>query len=85
MPDAISTEQLTRWIEHVDYADGPESRAMAEELLRLRCLLSEFVTDSRCHFDHNGSCQEHDFYEIEPGAMCPNAEALQYLKEATDA
>lgn len=85
MPEPISTEQLTRWIEHVDYADGPESRAMAQELVKLRQLVADFTDPDDCNFDHHGGCQAHGYLSLEPGELCPHAEAKQYLAEVDNA
>ncbi len=85
MPDHISNEQLPRWIEHVDYADGPESRAMAEELVKLRTLVADFTDPDECSFDHHGGCQAHGYLSLEPGELCPHEEAKRYLKEVDNA
>lgn len=65
-----------------DMADALEAaQRPPDELIKLRRLLTEFVDpggDSVCRFDHHGGCQEHG-HSIEPGEMCPDIEARQYL------
>ncbi|MFD3426113.1 hypothetical protein [Nocardia fluminea] len=34
-----------------------------------------------CEFDHHGGCQMHGYLDLEPGEMCPQAEAKQWLAE----
>lgn len=70
-----------------DMADALETAQqppLGDELIMLRRLLAEFADpddDSDCRFDHHGGCQEHGHLSIEPGEMCPYAEAQQYLRE----
>jgi hypothetical protein len=65
---------------------GETVRAIASELRSARTALTEAaeligisVSDELCSFDHNGSCQMHNFYDIKPGELCPNERAKRWL------
>ncbi|WP_306365477.1 hypothetical protein [Nocardia sp. CC227C] len=81
MSGFVTFEQLHDWIGHAKYPDLDDARAMADELLRLRELIEEFTDSGDCWFDHNGNCQAHGFFGLEPGELCPHAEAKQLLAE----
>jgi len=85
VPERISEDQLTRWLEHVDYADADESRAMAAELVQLRRLIADFTDRDDCRIDHHGGCQAHGYLSLEPGELCPHTEAKQLLAEWEEA
>ncbi len=46
------------------------------QLLRL---VRDLVDDEPCQFDHHGGCQAHGFLSLEPGELCPHAEAKALL------
>jgi hypothetical protein len=55
---------------------------MVDELIQLRRLAADFVVDEDdCWFDHHGGCQAHGYLSLEPGELCPHAEAKQLLAE----
>ncbi|MGY1946669.1 hypothetical protein [Nocardia asiatica] len=83
MPDLISDTRLTEWAERVSYPDTDDTHMLVNELLKLRRLVAGFVDDGDCWFDHQGDCQGHGQI-LEPGEMCPHAEAKQYLAEVND-
>ncbi|WP_109527155.1 MULTISPECIES: hypothetical protein [Nocardia] len=78
MADWISDEQLTEWAEYARYPDGDDTHRLVRELVKLRQLVAVFASDDPCQFDHHGNCQGHNMI-LEPGEMCPQAEARQYL------
>lgn len=49
-------------------------------------LLNQVVPrgDLGCRFDHNGDCQEHGYFGIGPGGICPQAQAEEWLKNYED-
>jgi hypothetical protein len=42
-------------------------------------LLRSLTDPDDCSFDHHGGCQAHGFLSLEPGELCPHAEAKQVL------
>lgn len=42
-------------------------------------LLQSLTDPDDCWFDHHGGCQAHGFLSLEPGELCPHAEAKQVL------
>ena len=42
-------------------------------------LLESLVNDDPCDFDHHGGCQAHGYLSLEPGEICPQAEAKRLL------
>lgn len=75
----ITDEQLTKWSERARYPDGDDAHAMVDELIQLRDLIRAFVDLDDCDFDHHGGCQAHGYLTLEPGELCPHAEAKQLL------
>ncbi len=63
-----------------DYTDGYPTRLVDQfadlglrafaEVERLRELLEWHTDDDPCRFDHNGHCQAHCDFSIEPGQLC---------------
>lgn len=47
----------------------------------LRRLISDLTDADPCHFDHHGGCQAHGYLSLEPGELCPHAEAKQLLND----
>ena len=43
----------------------------AGSILVDRQLLADLVDDSPCRFDHDGNCQEHGFFWLAVGEVCP--------------
>jgi hypothetical protein len=77
----ITDEQLTKWSERVRYPDGDDIHAMVAELIQLRQFVRDFTDPDDCWFDHHGGCQAHGFLSLEPGELCPQAEAKQWLAQ----
>ncbi len=50
----------------------PAGRTVAE-------MVRDMVTSDECDFDHGGGCQAHGYLSLEPGEMCPQEEAKQWL------
>lgn len=48
---------------------------------QLRRLLADLTDPDDCDFDHHGGCQAHGYLTLEPGELCPHAEAKQLLAE----
>lgn len=51
-----------------------------------RALLDELADDTPCRFDHDGNCQEHDWFGGAPGddlGVCPDSLARSIL-DATE-
>lgn len=46
-------------------------------------LLRDMVDDDPCWLDHHGGCQAHGYLSLQPGELCPHAEAKQLLEEST--
>lgn len=54
---------------------------------QLRRLVEDFTDPGDCRFDHNHSCQEHGFFYLKQGDLCPHEESKQLLaqwEEVTD-
>lgn len=81
MAERVTDEQLDDWIEHASYPQPDEQRAMAHELIQLRQLVRAFTDPDDCWFDHHGGCQAHGYLSLEPGELCPHAEAKQLIAE----
>ena len=81
MAERVTDEQLDDWIEHASYPQPDEQRAMAHELIQLRQLVRDFTDPDECWFDHHGGCQAHGYLSLEPGELCPHAEAKQLIAE----
>jgi hypothetical protein len=79
--ERVTDEQLDDWIEHASYPQPDEQRAMAHELIQLRQLVRDFTDPDECWFDHHGGCQAHGYLSLEPGELCPHAEAKQLIAE----
>lgn len=86
MADRMTDEQLRRLTQYVhpdqatDYV-RPWMHSMAHELIQLRQLLRDFTDPDECWFDHHGGCQAHGYLSLEPGELCPHAEAKQLIAE----
>ena len=46
---------------------------------RLVAMVRDLTDPDDCWFDHAGGCQAHGYLSLEPGQMCPHAEAKQWL------
>ena len=46
-------------------------------------LLDNFVEDEDCRFDHNHSCQSHNYFYLEQGEKCPQYELKELLGKLT--
>lgn len=57
---------------------------MREREAQLRQLVRDMTDPGACWFDHRGGCQEHGYLDLEPGELCPHAEAKQLLGYDTD-
>lgn len=55
----------------------------AEVKAPLLALLRDMVDEDPCWFDHGGGCQAHGYISLQPGELCPHAEAKQLLEEST--
>lgn len=44
-------------------------------------IVGDLVSPHDCEFDHHGGCQMHGYLELEPGEICPQAEAKRWLTE----
>lgn len=49
------------------------------EGVKLRDLIECLIDPDPCWFDHDGGCQAHGYISLEPGEMCPHAEAKEWL------
>lgn len=87
-----AAEQLRAIFTGAQHADDALIAALARQLLaeydelggerdRMFLLIADLVDDGECRFDHHGGCQEHGYLELEPGELCPHAEAKQLLAE----
>jgi hypothetical protein len=45
----------------------------------LRPLIESLIDRDPCSFDHHGGCQAHGYLSLEPGELCPQEEAKQWL------
>lgn len=54
------------------------------DLAKTKRLISDLTDPGECHFDHHGGCQEHGYLTLEPGQMCPNQEAKEWVKSYED-
>ncbi|MGI6878805.1 hypothetical protein [Microbacterium sp. gxy059] len=44
-------------------------------------LVRDLIDPDECWFDHNGGCQAHGYFSLQPGELCPNAEAKAWISE----
>lgn len=56
-----------------------EANHYAAHCVELLRLLKDLVDRDPCWLDHNGGCQAHGYLALEPGELCPHAEAKQIL------
>ncbi|MGN7977414.1 hypothetical protein ACTJJ4_07550 [Microbacterium sp. 22195] len=42
-------------------------------------LVRDLIDRDDCEFDHHGGCQAHGYLSLQPGEMCPHAEAKAWL------
>ena len=54
---------------------------VTEEGSDVRRLIADLVDPDPCSFDHHGGCQAHGYLSLEPGEVCPQAEAKQWLAD----
>lgn len=50
-------------------------RALIAEHDVAKRLIRDFTDPDDCWFDHSGGCQAHGYLSLEPGELCPHAEA----------
>ncbi|WP_280466781.1 hypothetical protein [Nocardia cyriacigeorgica] len=60
---------------------GDPAYVLGAELSQLRRLVRDFTDPDECSFDHHGGCQAHGYLSLEPGELCPHAEAKQMIAE----
>lgn len=70
----------SRWATQRDAARAERDSAV-REAAALRALLRDMVDPDDCWFDHHGGCQAHGYLSLEPGELCPQAEAKALLAE----
>jgi hypothetical protein len=58
---------------------GRKGMVPASEVERVKEVLKHIVDEEPCRFDHKGGCQAHGFIFLEPGEICPQAEAKSLL------
>lgn len=77
------TDDLRERIDLLPDIDPLELRDLAYTLLtraeKAEALLRDLVDPDDCWFDHNGGCQAHGYLSLEPGELCPHAEAKSLL------
>ncbi|BAD58844.1 hypothetical protein [Nocardia farcinica] len=81
MAERVTDEQLDDWIANASHPQPDEQRAMAHELVQLRQLVRDLTDPDECWFDHHGGCQAHGYLSLEPGELCPHAEAKQLIAD----
>lgn len=65
----------------IDLVLGNEALMLVTaDLVDLVRILSASET-APCRFDHNGDCQEHGFFGIEPGDLCPIEKAKRVVAQ----
>lgn len=65
----------------IDLVLGNEALMLVTaDLVDLVRILSAAET-APCRFDHNGDCQEHGFFGIEPGDLCPIEKAKRVVAQ----
>ncbi len=69
-----------RWLA----AHDAEVRAAAlaeqgEPADQVKQLLRDLTDPDDCSFDHHGGCQAHGYLSLQPGELCPHAEAKQLI------
>ena len=58
---------------------------LGEQRDAVLALLAALVDRDDCWFDHHGGCQAHGFLSLQPGELCPHAEAKVLLQEVGSA
>jgi len=58
-----------------DVGEMPMFDDAANWLEKARVLIRDLVDEDDCWFDHHGGCQAHGYLSLEPGQLCPHAEA----------
>lgn len=43
-------------------------------------LIRDLVDPDACWFDHHGGCQAHGYLSLEPGEICPQQQAKDFLE-----
>ncbi len=46
---------------------------------QIKQLLRDLTDPDDCEFDHHGGCQAHGYLSLQPGELCPHAEAKQLI------
>lgn len=69
-------ETYRRWINHIVMILSEDTYL---ENLKLRELLTKFIDQEDCSFDHKGYCQAHAYFDE---GECPQSEAKRILHEA---
>lgn len=79
---------LAEWREMREWRDGlPWQHGQALKLRReleaerdqYLLLINDLTDPGDCDFGHRGGCQAHGYLSLEPGQLCPHAEAKQLL------
>lgn len=58
---------------------GDHAETAKAKLHRVVELLRDLIDPDDCWFDHNGGCQAHGYLRLEPGELCPHADAKELL------
>ncbi|WP_405137459.1 hypothetical protein [Nocardia sp. NBC_01388] len=81
MGDRLSNEQLARFVNDSQRLGLHDAVSAGEELIQLRSLVIAFTDSGACWFDHDGGCLAHGYLRLEPGALCPHAQARKLIAE----
>jgi hypothetical protein len=76
-------------IAYAESAKATGERILADSLTEHGTTIAQLVRDlvdpDDCWFDHHGGCQAHGYLSLQPGEMCPQAEAKAWLAKVHDA
>jgi hypothetical protein len=83
-PDGTAEREEFRGV-FFDPDEGPRiaealNGSHSPELAYALDLLAQQVDPNLCQFDHNHSCQEHGYFYLEPGEMCPEQQTKMFLE-----
>jgi len=70
----LDGQRLTELRRQLDAAE-----AQPAGLEQLLTLIADLASADECELDRNGGCQVHNYLSLEPGELCPHAEAKAVL------
>lgn len=79
LPDLFVTLDLRYGIADALWAAGYRKHPEPEITDKVVAMVGDMVDPDDCRFDHAGGCQAHGYISLQPGELCPQAEAKAWL------